>query len=176
MTITAASLSLVGTVSAGCPFAQLHKGGGDASSSHGGNPHHPTAAGGPTQQDLLAANQHSLNVHHTPLVHFKIPPINRQASTVHMEGGVLVEKKKKETTEKATSEEDGRKLQEGDTIAYLGEYASGDPSYSNQNVGDGYAIPEGTLSVQYYSNYHTLYVPFFISFHFSHSLSLIIVL
>jgi len=29
------------------------------------------------------------------------------------------------------------------TIAYLGEYASGDPSYSNQNVGDGYAIPDG---------------------------------
>jgi hypothetical protein len=124
---------LIGCTSAGCPFSHLHESGEGVT-----NPH-------------VAANQHSLKVNKTPLVHFKIPPKDRShAAGVVMEGGVLVEKKSKNAKKESAVKDDnnnnnkanngGRSLQDS---MITGSSSSSDPSYSNQNIGDGYAIPEG---------------------------------
>ena len=143
--MTAFSLQ-VGSTSAGCPLSHLHE------SAEGGvsiaNPH------------IALANQHSLQVHKTPLVHFKIPPKDRHHSSaapgfeIVMEGGVLVEKKKKENKDGMKKNDDNRDLQElkqikqeWDLLDIMNpESTLDEPSYSNQNVGDGFAKPVGGYS------------------------------
>ena len=142
--MTAFSLQ-IGSTSAGCPLSHLHE------SAEGGvsiaNPH------------IALANQHSLQVHKTPLVHFKIPPKDRHHSSaapgfeIVMEGGVLVEKKKKENKD-GKKNDDNRDLQElkqikqeWDLLDIMSpESTLDEPSYSNQNVGDGFAKPVGGYS------------------------------
>mmetsp|Transcript_38196 Transcript_38196/g.42797 ORF Transcript_38196/g.42797 Transcript_38196/m.42797 type:complete len:123 (+) Transcript_38196:123-491(+) len=63
-------------VEAGCPMAH------QTDDPTRNNPHARATA---------AANDHSMKVHHTPLIDFKLPPKNRHASCTHTEGGVLVE-------------------------------------------------------------------------------------
>ena len=135
----------IGSTSAGCPLSHLHE------SAEGGvsiaNPH------------IALANQHSLQVHKTPLVHFKIPPKDRHHSSaapgfeIVMEGGVLVEKKKKENKDgkKKKNDRDLQELkqikQEWDLLDIMSpESTLDEPSYSNQNVGDGFAKPVGGYS------------------------------
>ena len=135
----------IGSTSAGCPLSHLHE------SAEGGvsiaNPH------------IALANQHSLQVHKTPLVHFKIPPKDRHHSSaapgfeIVMEGGVLVEKKKKENKDgkKKNDDRDLQELkqikQEWDLLDIMNpESTLDEPSYSNQNVGDGFAKPVGGYS------------------------------
>ena len=135
----------IGSTSAGCPLSHLHE------SAEGGvsiaNPH------------IALANQHSLQVHKTPLVHFKIPPKDRHHSSaapgfeIVMEGGVLVEKKKKENKDgkKKNDDRDLQELkqikQEWDLLDIMSpESTLDEPSYSNQNVGDGFAKPVGGYS------------------------------
>jgi hypothetical protein len=99
-----------------------------------------------------------LKVNKTPLVHFKIPPKDRHHASaapgfeIVMEGGALVEKKK-EGNKDGKKKDDGRTNrdlqdlpleQEWDIVDIMVEAsASDEQSYSNQNVGDGFAIPEG---------------------------------
>ena len=90
-----------------------------------------------------AANEHSMKVHKTPLVHFKLPPKDRDASTTFSEGGVLVDLAKADEKTREQHQEKQRKL---DNMLYdpLTGYMQSSPAYSNQNVGDRYAISEGT--------------------------------
>jgi hypothetical protein len=142
--LTTAAFLQIGSTSAGCPLSHLHESGGEAGVS-AANPH-------------VAANQHSLKVHKTPLVHFKIPPKDRHHASaapgfeIAMEGGVLVEKKKKKENKDGKKDDENeranRDLQElqqkWDLVDIMHQESSLDePSYSNQNVGDGFAKPEG---------------------------------
>jgi hypothetical protein len=147
---TAVFLHQIGTISAACPLSHLHEDTGEGVSA--ANPH-------------LAANQHSLKVNKTPLVHFKIPPKDRHHSTakpgyeIVIEGGVPVEKKMKMKENKDDNDNDNderttnrnlrdlQNMENFDLIDIMAQESSLDePSYSNQNVGDGFAIPEGGYS------------------------------
>jgi len=108
-------------VEAGCPMAHQHD--------------DPTL-NSPHARATAAANEQSMKVHQTPRIDFKLPPKNRQASCTHTEGGVLVE-----TPPPQQQEEEERRKMKDQTNSGLGTPTN--PAYSNQNVGDGYAIPEG---------------------------------
>jgi catalase (peroxidase I) len=125
------SSSSLETAFAGCPMGFSGK-----------NPHTTDDASVPPMNKAAAANEHSMKVHKTPLVHFKLPPKDRDASTTFSEGGVLVDLAKADEKTREQHQEQQRKL---DNMLYdpLTGYMQSSPAYSNQNVGDGYAIPEG---------------------------------